>query len=186
MMAAAHRGKTQNKGVEKAPETIAKMSAGMKRRWADPAYRTRMITKHTGRRHSPEALERIQKANREILSRPSVREKLRKALLGRECRPETRAKIAAAQRGEKAHNWKGGASPEATRIRMSAEYATWRTAVFTRDDYTCRTCGTRGGRLNADHIKPFARYPELRFDVRNGRTLCVPCHRKTPTFGSRR
>jgi 5-methylcytosine-specific restriction endonuclease McrA len=39
--------------------------------------------------------------------------------------------------------------------------------------------------LQADHIKPFAHHPELRFDVNNGRTLCVPCHRKTDTYGGR-
>lgn len=76
-----------------------------------------------------------------------------------------------------------GITPINERIRKSPEYKTWRKTVFERDDYTCKECGKRGGNLNADHIKPFALYPELRFDVDNGRTLCMPCHRKTETFG---
>lgn len=76
------------------------------------------------------------------------------------------------------------------KLRQSWAYKKWRLAVFERDNYTCVACGDRNhaGRgetvvLQADHIKPFALHPELRFDVSNGRTLCVPCHRATGTFG---
>ncbi len=65
----------------------------------------------------------------------------------------------------------------------SAEDRDWRKAVFERDDYTCTICGQRGGRLQADHIKPFKEFPALRHVLGNGRTLCVPCHVKTPTYG---
>lgn len=58
----------------------------------------------------------------------------------------------------------------------------WRKHVFQRDDYTCQACGQRGGKLNADHELPFSLFPDLRFEILNGRTLCVYCHRKTPTF----
>ena len=88
------------------------------------------------------------------------------------------------QSGEKSHRWEGGKTPEATRIRNSQSYSNWRTAVFKRDDYTCLNCGVRGGKLNADHIKPFSKFPELRLDVANGRTLCFECHKKTDTFAS--
>ncbi len=76
------------------------------------------------------------------------------------------------------------------KVRQSAKYKSWRTLVFERDNYTCVQCGGHNyeGRgkslaLHADHIKPFALYPELRFEIANGRTLCVPCHKKTGTYG---
>lgn len=59
----------------------------------------------------------------------------------------------------------------------------WRLAVFERDNYTCVFCGKRGGKLQADHIKPFKEFPELRYELSNGRTLCVKCHRKTESYG---
>jgi len=67
----------------------------------------------------------------------------------------------------------------------SAEEREWRDTVFARDNWTCVRCGARGCRLNADHIEPFSTHPELRFDLNNGRTLCEPCHRATPTYGWR-
>lgn len=86
--------------------------------------------------------------------------------------------------GAKGSAWKGGITPEHERIRHSLEYQEWRQAVFERDGYACIECGdNRGGNLEADHIKPFAFFTELRFDTDNGRTLCHDCHTKTPTYG---
>ena len=90
--------------------------------------------------------------------------------------------------GRNHHNWKGGITNENEKIRKSTEYKYWRSAVFERDNYTCQICKARSGSgktviLNADHIKPFALYPELRLDTKNGRTLCKQCHLKTETYG---
>jgi len=90
-------------------------------------------------------------------------------------------------KGEKNWNWKGGVTKLQEQIRKCSKYRQWRCDVFERDNYTCQNCGDRntiGKKLiiNADHIKQFAFYPELRFDIGNGRTLCVPCHRNTDTF----
>lgn len=69
------------------------------------------------------------------------------------------------------------------KIRKSKAYKIWRSLVFKRDNYTCVLCGVRGGKLHADHIKPFALYSELQLDINNGRTLCTGCHKQTPTYG---
>jgi 5-methylcytosine-specific restriction endonuclease McrA len=88
------------------------------------------------------------------------------------------------QRGEKSHRWQGGKTNENRILRNSLAAKMWREKVFARDDYTCVKCGQRGGTLTADHIKPWALYPMLRFDVDNGRTLCRECHAKEPTTGA--
>ena len=100
--------------------------------------------------------------------------------LGKKHPPERRAKIS----GPNSWNWKGGLASVNEAIRKGYEYREWRTAVFQRDNYTCQHCGVRGVRLHADHILPFSTHVHLRFELTNGRTLCAPCHKKTPTWGS--
>lgn len=73
-------------------------------------------------------------------------------------------------------SWKGGITPLQKKIRNSKEYINWRTAVYERDDWTCRYCESRGGRLEAHHILSFAEFPEFRFSLVNGLTLCEDCH----------
>lgn len=95
------------------------------------------------------------------------------------------------------HNLYRGVTALYTLIRKSAQYKLWRQSVFKRDGFTCQSCGLCGGDLQADHIKQFAliliennvqslddaiKCAPL-WDITNGRTLCVPCHKLTGTWG---
>ena len=82
-------------------------------------------------------------------------------------------------RGDGCHFWKGGANSENDTLRHRREYKDWRNSVYERDNYTCQCCGVRGGNLNAHHINQFSAYPEIRYDVNNGITMCENCHDST-------
>ena len=103
-----------------------------------------------------------------------TRMKMSQARIGKS--PWNKGKSFMAVKGKNNVNWKGGITPINKALRESLEYEEWRTVVFERDLYTCQLCEQIGGKLNADHIKPFALYPELRFNVNNGQTLCENCH----------
>lgn len=147
--------------------------------------------RHLGRKISDVIKEKIRQKHKGRIITPEWREKisctLKRRFINKELkrigRPSDRINIAKLNAsgknikiGEKNHKWKGGITPIHHKIRNSPVYKQWRTAVFTRDDYTCKNCFKKGVYLEADHIKPFAFYPELRFVVDNGRTLCVQCH----------
>ena len=139
----------------------------------------------------------------------AMREKIRQSKLGKKPSLKTKIKMSLSQKGHHRGGWEHSEATkqkirlsttgeknwhwikdrtiyqENKRIRMSLEYKDWRIKVFRRDDYTCQECGSRGVSLHADHIKPFAYYPELRLVIENGRTLCIPCHKKTETYAGK-
>lgn len=99
---------------------------------------------------------------------------------GKEQSMEQRIAQSARLQGISIEEWNGFATTEDERQKASVEFSKWREAVFERDNFTCRLCGKSGNTLHPHHIKSFARYPELRFEVSNGITLCAePCHKQT-------
>ncbi|GAC1601585.1 MAG: hypothetical protein NVS3B2_04620 [Ramlibacter sp.] len=58
---------------------------------------------------------------------------------------------------------------------LSAEWASLRREVFSRDDYTCTYCSVRGVRLECDHVVSIAKGG--RSELSNLATACVPCNR---------
>ena len=147
---------------------------------------------HKGKHHSLETRQKMSVSRKGKHFSKETRQKLSDAQKGKPAwnkgkhhSLEARQKMSAIKQGEKNHFWKGGITPINLKIRASLEYRLWRESVFKRDNYTCVWCRQRGGNLNADHIKPFSLFPELRFAIDNGRTLCLECHRKTDTYGKK-
>jgi len=135
----------------------------MREKWKDPVYHKRMSDAHKGYKYPPSRVSLFK-------GKPPWNKSLR-----------------GYNAGAKSHFWRGGICPKNALIRSSLEYKLWRKSVFERDNYTCIWCGVRSGKgiaviLHADHIKPFAYYPELRFALDNGRTLCKECHSTTDTY----
>ena len=105
-------------------------------------------------------------------------------------------------RGEKNWNWKGGKCNIKKRLWCSLKYQQWRQQVYLRDNFTCQKCGIKGGKLHAHHKKSVSKLiDETRFNLPlldlfeaimlytpfwnldNGQTLCIKCHKKTKNYG---
>ncbi len=108
-----------------------------------------------------------------------IKEKMRLAKLGKKM-PWNKGH----PKGDKHPRWKEGISRTYKTGYYSHQYKTWRTKVFERDGFTCQKCGACGY-ITAHHIKSFAHYPLLRFELSNGITLCPDCHSLTDNYRGR-
>ena len=88
---------------------------------------------------------------------------------------ETRKAISASKQGIALDEW-NGFSTSSNRLERKRFRREIQKKVFERDNYTCQICGIRGGYLQVDHIQSWADYIELRFEMKNLRTLCMDCH----------
>ena len=158
------------KGKKRTPESIAKSAAG----------------KRSG------SFFKCQVCNAEFWRPPSVIKKGQSKFCSKKCyqlnqvgKPKSEAfkKFCRERTGESSATWRGGITPVHLKIRNSKAYSDWRASVFIRDSYACQHCFARcgngvDGHLHAHHISSFAEFPEQRFDVPNGITLCKACHYK--------
>lgn len=156
---------------------------------------------------SDEHRKKLSDAHKGYVMPSSQKDKIRQRLIGikRSCETIERDKIAQSNRskewrqriaegkrgaknpffGKRSPNWQGGITPINLAIRNSKEYAVWRLGVFERDKFTCQGCGAMGGDLHAHHILAFSKFPAHRFDINNGLTLCVSCHKKTDNYAGK-
>jgi len=98
--------------------------------------------------------------------------------------------------GCKNPNWKGGITKLEIQIRETKDYENWRNLIFKRDEYKCKKCGLNKNKLNVHHkisfkeiilknniktVKEAINCKEL-WDINNGETLCLECHKETDSF----
>ncbi len=70
--------------------------------------------------------------------------------------------------------------------KKQIEYRNWRRKVFERDNFECQNCSQKRGKyITAHHIKSWAKYPKLRYNISNGVTLCEICHSRTDNYKGR-
>lgn len=119
-----------------------------------------------GYKHSKETIEKIKKGN-----------------IGKKLSQETKNKIKIAKlelfSRTVHHRYKGGITRDK---HGNYKSRLWRAKVFERDNWTCQTCHLRGVYLEAHHIKSWAHYPDFRYELNNGVTLCLPCHKLTDNY----
>ena len=114
-------------------------------------------------------------------------------MLGKKWTPEHRKKIVEYWKNNRPANWIDDRSLVKNKFqgRDNLAYRNWRLSVYKRDKYKCRiNNGGCCGRIIAHHILSFTYYPELRYEINNGITLCLAHHphkraeekRLAPTF----
>lgn len=95
---------------------------------------------------------------------------------------EFKKNLSRKMKGKNNPAWKGGIAPKRALIMRGLKYKQWREKVFKKDNYTCQNCGKKNCYIVAHHIKSFSKHPKLMFDIENGQSLCVGCHKLTSNF----
>jgi len=144
-----------------------KLSAG----WTEEA-KEKLRQSNLGKTLTEEHKKKIGKANSGLIRTHEVKQKISNSLKGKFI-------------GELNPMYIHGNSNKNKIIRGTYEYKYWRKCVFERDNYTCQHCGISNVYVTAHHIKSFVHYPELRFELDNGLTLCEECHIKTDNYKGR-
>ena len=142
---------------------------------------------HKGIKHSEEHKIKIRESNigkhNKGGKRPmEIRIRLSKIQQELNKNPELRKNRSISAQRISSEEWKGFSQPYLRRLRNSSMWKIWREAIFLRDNFTCQNknceyCQNKiGVMLHPHHIKSFALYPELRFNIDNGITYCEQYH----------
>ena len=113
---------------------------------------------------------------REIGNGRCIAEFERRRFCSHECRSLGRKYLS----GKDHPNWKEDSLPKQRDFRHDK----WAKQVKEKYDFTCGVCDKRGGDLHSHHVFAFVDYPDYRYEVSNGRCLCIPCHRDIHSFAT--
>ncbi len=113
-----------------------------------------------------------------------VKEKIRKTITGTKTgphSPEWNEKIRQSHigllAGSKHPGWQGGITIENVALKAQRIYRKWSLDVRERAGNKCSVCGAKKD-LVARHVHGWRAYPELRYAVENGLSMCRKCHAK--------
>ena len=175
-------------GTKHTPETIERM------RQAKLGNKNPNYGKHPiGHPHSFETKEMMSQIKCELykekINHPrtgvkasdELRKKLSKAHIGQYVSEETRKKLSEAHKGENHWNWKEDRKSlkKSEKKHLDGQYRDWMNGVKNRDEWKCRISDENcKGRIEAHHILNWIDYPELRYSLTNGITLCQAHHPK--------
>lgn len=118
---------------------------------------------------------------------------LRESNRGRTCSIKCRIKYNQKSiSGNKNYRWKNGKTKLNALQRSQMATRNWSRAIKIRDNFTCQDCGIRSHKglgysvkLHSHHIKSWSKFPKLKYDLKNGITLCNSCHKKRHTLEKR-
>lgn len=113
--------------------------------------------------------------NKGIKYSEEYKKRLSKAHIGKKHSDEWKKNMSERMKGEKHPMWIHDRTKLQTnhKERHSYRNSDWVKQVKKRDNKTCKINNKEcNGRLEAHHILPWRDYPELRYDINNGITLC--------------
>jgi len=151
-----------NTALRKNPDLMENVQCS----WCNNTFKTRKIFHRRFCSRTCRAKHNGKKLKNDL----NYKEKMRRITLKNGNRPPL-------HKGKDCWNWKGGISK--TGRERDFKYTQWRRQVLIKDHFTCGICKTKsGGKLSAHHIKSWAKFPGLRYDVSNGQCLHYLCHMK--------
>ena len=141
-----------------------------------------------GKKHNSESIEKMRISHKGCVpwnkgipmaeeTKKKMIESLRIARTGWKHSEETKRKMSESHKGEKHYRWNPDREEVAHNLRNDGEYKQWALKVKKRDENTCQMKSEScSGYNTVHHIKPWATYPESRYEVLNGIILCQGHH----------
>lgn len=148
------------RGISLSVETRLKISIARKGWKPSKETREKFRLANLGRKQSIETIEKRRQANK-----------------GQKRSEEFKRRASERTKGEKHPRWIKDRTLVIKNRHGDAEYAQWRMRVWNRDNFKCKILNDScKGRIEAHHILVWRDYPELRYIINNGITLCHAHH----------